>query len=284
MTFSDGTVCDVKLSTGTAAICVTEAFTNPDSPGLSINIAVDTVAGGQVTTEFTGNRRLLQSGTFSASAPTDVAESVSPNSVNPVIKNDLTIQLSSGFPTITDTDDYIVTVKGVTDSTYSKRLNIVEYKEAEEQLIVRFNGAPSGDYLIDIAGPQGVGVITGSGLPLTTLIRLDSFSPAGGSTLGGTLVTLTGQHFGNVATDNPVKIGDNFCYVQETSEFEIKCRIRVDEPQVEATAEIVVFAKASEEMVCNIGVGGDECVFNYAAPTADVTDIVESFDASSNKI
>ena len=48
-----------------------------------------------------------------------------------------------------------------------------------------------------------------------------------GSVLGGTLVTITGNHYGNTATDNPVKIGDNYCLVEETSEFEIKCRIAI---------------------------------------------------------
>ena len=115
---------------------------------------------------------------------------------------------------------------GVTDPSYSKVLNVVEFKNPEKQLIVRFNGAPSGDYLLHVENKFGV--ISGSGLPLKTQIRLDSFYPAGGSTRGGTLLTLNGEHFGNVPTDNPVKIGNQICYVQETSEFEIKCRIAVD--------------------------------------------------------
>lgn len=147
---------------------------------------------------------------------------------------------------------------------------------------MRFNGAPSGDYLLNIENQFGV--ITGSGLPLKTQIRLDSFSPAGGSTRGGTLLTLNGAHFGNVPTDNPVKIGNQICFVQETSEFEIKCRIAVDGSQEPNTSEIIIFAKASEEMVCNVGVEGDGCEFVFSNPLADLISITESFDSTSNTI
>ena len=71
-----------------------------------------------------------------------------------------------------------------------------------------------------------------------------------GSVLGGTLLTITGGHYGTQATDNPVKVGDNYCIVEETSANEIKCRIRIDEPTVASTADVIVFAKTYEEMEC----------------------------------
>ena len=42
-------------------------------------------------------------------------------------------------------------------------------------------------------------------------------SPVTGSTLGGTLITITGENFSNDHLDNPVKIGDDYCYVLSSS-------------------------------------------------------------------
>ena len=48
-------------------------------------------------------------------------------------------------------------------------------------------------------------------------------------------MTITGGHFSDNIQDNPVKIGyetvsgvDHYCYVEETSDNEIKCRIASD--------------------------------------------------------
>lgn len=56
-------------------------------------------------------------------------------------------------------------------------------------------------------------------------MEVTDFTPKTASTAGGTLVTIDGRHFSTVATDNPVKVGDNYCYVQDTSDTQIKCRI-----------------------------------------------------------
>ena len=147
---------------------------------------------------------------------------------------------------------------------------------------VKFNGAPSSDqYVVSVRGPTGN--IGGATLNLTTVIAVDSIAPMRGSVLGGTLLTITGNHFGTKATDNPVKVGDNYCLVEETSEFEIKCRIAIRKDTVESTAEVIVFAKTSEEMACRIG-AGDGCVFEYEQSIASVTDIASSYDSVNNRI
>ena len=73
-----------------------------------------------------------------------------------------------------------------------------------------------------------VGRIDTGAFNLKTLIEVTSITPSQGSTLGGTLVTFTGGHFSDDALDNPVKIGDHYCLVEETSDAEIKCRIAVE--------------------------------------------------------
>lgn len=96
-------------------------------------------------------------------------------------------------------------------------------------------------------------------------------------------MTFTGGHFGNVPTDNPVKIGDNYCLIESTFDSEIKCRISVLKTQPVAVAEVIVFAKTSEEMTCNIA-GGSGCVFNYKASTSSISGMTSAFDTATNSI
>lgn len=149
-------------------------------------------------------------------------------------------------------------------------------------MTVKFNGAPSDTYVVYVKGPDGY--VGGPSLNLQTIIAIDTVVPARGSVLGGTLLTITGNHYGTTATDNPVKVGDNYCLIEETSEFEIKCRIAIRQATVPSTADIIVFAKTSEETVCRIGAAGDGCVFEYEASASTVSGIVAAFDEPSNKI
>ena len=123
---------------------------------------------------------------------------------------------------------------------------------------------------------------------LKTVIYFDEYYPISGSNLGGSLMTINGGHFGIKPTDNPVKIGDNFCVIISTSDAEIKCRVLLEEGETQANEEVpaIVFAKTSEEMVCRIDIVelGDGCVFNYHDPLADVTDISADLNFSEDVI
>ena len=155
---------------------------------------------------------------------------VTPDSLSPVLKQNLVIQFESTFPNIADLSTYRVEITG--ENSYERELNIVEWDDVAKQMIVKFNGAPSGSYSMTVEGPDG---FIGVPLTLTTILAVDTITPLQGSALGGTLLTITGGHFGNVPTDNPVKVGDNYCLVESTSDAEIKCRISVDSTQDEGS-------------------------------------------------
>jgi hypothetical protein len=98
------------------------------------------------------------------------------------------------------------------------------------------------------------GYISTLGVPFTAKIEVTDFQPRSGSLYGGTLLTITGAHFSDVITDNPVKVGyeyitgvDHYCYVQETSETQIKCRIAEDYNRIAQDQEVIVFASTFEE-------------------------------------
>lgn len=97
------------------------------------------------------------------------------------------------------------------------------------------------------------------------------------------MVTITGNHFSTSATDNPVKLGNNYCYVIETGDTEIKCRVGDLASQDPEEGLLLVFARTTEEMVCNLDDGTD-CIYEYVAPTGTISGLSSTFDTSLNAI
>ena len=198
--------------------------------------------------------------------------SISPNTASPVLKQNLAIQFDQSYETITDLSEYRVIIAG--PENYSRQLNIVDWNDDDKKMIVKFNGAPSDSYSIKVEGPDG---FIGAEIPFTTQIIVETIEPLQGSVLGGTLVTITGGQFGSVATDNPVKIGNHFCLVIETSDSQIKCRIQIEYTQEPETVDVIVFAKVSEEATCQ---KSDGCTYKFQESTTAISDITQSFDGS----
>jgi hypothetical protein len=120
-----------------------------------------------------------------------------------------------------------------------------------------FGGAKTGKFQISIRH-KVYGLIDTTDMILDVSATVTSYTPNTGSIYGGTLLTITGQNFGTVKTDNPVKISPGgglhttHCFVLTTSATEITCRI--DTAIAPKTAdrdkeiqELIVFLKASEE-------------------------------------
>ena len=84
--------------------------------------------------------------------------------------------------------------------------------QATFTITVKFNGAVSGSYHVSVTSKIN-GKLSSSQLELNVGSKVTSISPKQGSRYGGTLMTITGENFGYQVTDNPVKIGDEYCYV-----------------------------------------------------------------------
>ena len=93
---------------------------------------------------------------------------------------------------------------------------------------------------------------------------------------GGTLVTITGENFSDDALDNPVKIGDSYCYVVTTSATVITCRQDFKVRDVDE-AILIVFLKTSEEAQCDDAL----CRFTYVEPSSEVLDITTAYNTGS---
>mmetsp|Transcript_45175 Transcript_45175/g.61261 ORF Transcript_45175/g.61261 Transcript_45175/m.61261 type:complete len:106 (+) Transcript_45175:3355-3672(+) len=93
-------------------------------------------------------------------------------------------------------------------------------------------------------------------------------------------MTITGTNFSNDnIQDNPVKVGDNYCYLISTSATEIVCRIDSFSELTVGENEVVVFLMTSEEAVCATETG--TCMFTVNEPAATVTNISTEYQTDS---
>lgn len=144
-------------------------------------------------------------------------------------------------------------------------------------LRVKFPGAHSGSYSLRVVS-QIYGRIDTDGLKITVIGRVIDYQPKQGSVYGGTTITITGENFSNDPLDNPVKIGDNYCYVETSTATQITCKTDLLHNEVPGDETFLVFLKTSEEAVCG-GAGG--CYFTYVTPTTSVLDVTTAFDSVS---
>jgi hypothetical protein len=103
--------------------------------------------------------------------------------------------------------------------------------------------------------------------------KITGFTPNTSSYLGGQLVTITGVNFSTDPYDNPVKVGNDWCYVQTTSATEITCRIGERTATEASTAELIVFLRTSYEATTDVA-----RTFSYEAPVGNITAMTNVFD------
>lgn len=84
--------------------------------------------------------------------------------------------------------------------------------DSEKTVTIKFPGAVSGSYYIQLTSAQH-GRLDSDSLQLDVHGTVHSVSPLTGSKYGGALITITGENFSDEAQDNPVMIGENYCYV-----------------------------------------------------------------------
>ena len=210
---------------------------------------------------FTEGRNLLVSSLLTES-PMEIVtlnadplkvESISPDSASPILIKTLTLKLSDSYAGDIMTDDFTITLKPRDDGSKERPLKVVGRNAADNTLEVKYGGAYSGVYDLELSSASMGNFMTDQ-VEFTAKIEVADFQPKQGSRMGGTLVTITGGHFSENPQDNPVKIDytwvggvDHYCYVQETRDDQIKCRMAVDYNRSAGDAPVIVFAGTSEE-------------------------------------
>ena len=132
------------------------------------------------------------------------------------------IQLGAGYDS-SGMDDDTFTVKLVPqDGGKPRALNVIGIDSTFMRLTVKYGGAYGGVYDLEVVS-QARGALTTDGVTFEAKIQVADFNPKRGSKLGGALVTITGGHFSDKITDNPVKVDsefvrgvDHYCYVKSS--------------------------------------------------------------------
>ena len=137
---------------------------------------------------------------------------MSPTSVSPVLATTLSVALESDYPHTLAVDDFKAQLVSTTDPSITRPLYIMDVDDSTKSLTIKFPGADSRIYHVQVSSTD-IGRIDEDPLVLTVEGVVTGFSPAVGSALGGTLITIDGVNFSDDLLDNPVKAGNHYCLV-----------------------------------------------------------------------
>jgi hypothetical protein len=94
------------------------------------------------------------------------------------------------------------------------------------------------------------------------------------------MLTITGNNFGKVPTDNPVQIstlgavGSINCFVKTINATTITCRVGTTNKTDGIKGKVITFLKTSEEAKC---VPNNTCEFEYKSPSATVSSVATAY-------
>lgn len=134
------TLCVPSWSNETQIICETDEFDETTDAGLT-NMNIEVKINNKVATHN------IQ---FKTNGEQRKGMSMTPMSVSPVLKTNITIQLESTFPYTLNRDDFTVNATNMTNKGYKRYLRVIDVDDATKTLICKFGGAWSGKYKISI--------------------------------------------------------------------------------------------------------------------------------------
>ena len=180
--FSDGSKCEIVSISSILIRCLTSGFNTASSstPSLTVNVNGKTDNSKSVSV---------------STAPTKVTL-LTPNSVSPVLKNLLSINVT-GFPNTMTKDDLEVSVVSTNLAVpITRKINVVEVGTTStgHYIKAKFGGSESAIYQL-IVRSRAYGNFDTTGITLTTIGKVTDYNPKSGSIHGGTLITIDGYHF-----------------------------------------------------------------------------------------
>lgn len=267
LTFADGTDCMLEYSSPEMIQCITCAFkTDNFVDPLPLTVWVNDFTDESASTTVDGEN-VFTSG-------------LSPNSVSPVLKQNIQVSLPADYPGTIVAENFYVFSENLADHHDLKQFHVVSADATAKTLTLKYPGLLSGDYVIKVDSLElDIGKLKPSTEPgqetyLTVESRVTAIDIRTGSSEGGTVLTIDGVNFSDEPTDNPVKVGNNWCIVGFSSATRIICQIEV-KSHVAGPAEVIVFLKTSEEAICDTG---SDCLFTFETPSEVVTGVSVAYD------
>jgi hypothetical protein len=208
-----------------------------------------------------------------------------PATASPVLKTKVNITLEDTFPYALAKADFTVNATNISNPTYFRQMNVIGVHEPTKSLMVMFGGAWSGDYLISIRH-KAFGLIDNKDLLFVVGSNVTNVTPNSGSKYGGTMLTITGNNFGTVPTDNPVQIstlgavGSIDCFVKTITQTQITCRVGKTNKEDGKKGKVITFLKTSEEAKC---VPNNTCEYEYKTPSATLQSITTAYSTQDGE-
>lgn len=168
-----------QISSTDQLVCLTDVF---DTTGTDADLTFEVVINGQTITNTlsTTTRSGIDSGS-----------DLTPSSVSPVLKTNVTIQLATDFPYTLAKEDFSVNATDTSNSSYIRYMNVIDVDDDAKTITCKFGGAESGTFRIWIRH-SATGLIESNGLTLDVNTYVTSYSPTSVSIYGGTLLTIDG--------------------------------------------------------------------------------------------
>ena len=206
--FDDNTGCTIKQTSATMLDCEVDGF---DAAQIKTTAYQVTVKSKQkdIQKEKTNNGKSVTVNPVKYDGV-----SVTPTSVSPVLKTDLTVAIMQTFPgSMSSAADFSAKLVKKDDPTVTLPLYVISVDSAAKTLKIKFPGAPSGVYLIQLTH-KTEGRIDKVPLEITTEGKITAISATSGSVLGGQMLDISGVNFSTDKLDNPVKVGAHYCLVK----------------------------------------------------------------------
>jgi hypothetical protein len=88
------------------------------------------------------------SNAISVTMKTEIKSSLSltPSSVSPVLKTNITVQMETDFPYTLTKEDISINATSTTDSSYIRYLNVIDVDDEAKTFVALFGGAHSGQF------------------------------------------------------------------------------------------------------------------------------------------
>ena len=184
VTFTDGTGCTVSSSTPTQIVCTTDGFDKATlNTATNMQFSIKVIAPVYGTRRLRRNlRTLIDTVIFPETAGTDLAISdtnpsvsaISPNSLSPVLAQDIVFTLTDYTSTMVATDFLVVMYKS-DDLTVIRQLNVVSIDDSLKTMTVRFPGAATGTYIFKVTGATGKIQCDTSTMTVSTKIEMTDY-------------------------------------------------------------------------------------------------------------
>lgn len=175
VTMSDGTLCHPHASSTTEIACTMAAFDRN---------TIDKSSPYTLTVDVHGSTDDQQQ--LSLYAIKLDGMGVDPASVSPILKTWVTVTLNSDYPENMVKEDFTATLHSVNDpeNFADQEMYIHSVFNSNKSLLIKFPGAPSGEYSIQINSAT-LGRVDDQSLHIVTEARITAISATSGSNKGG---------------------------------------------------------------------------------------------------